>query len=410
MPWQQAAEALKELPQGALLGALAGLEPETIQSLQRGEIAPDPAALLARPAPAPPPAPSGLLPWPRKTASEEDWQAFEMALLQCSIKPWPEENGAPDDVSLTAALRWPKAPLEEELLRIHKVWMEQGEFDAVGRLWERVQPEGAEGLECWGIALFHQGWYEYSRMILERAVERSTGLLGPEHPNTLRMRGNLANTLQAWGDLAGARSLFEQVVEAQRRRLGAEHHDTLVTLKNLDATLSRLDDLSAARSRDEETLAVLTPFQGVEHPGTLRTLGNLGVTRVLQGDLSAARAHLQEALEAQTRLLGAEHPDTLRTLHNLAHARKAQGDLAGARSDYERALAARSRVLGPEHPDTQITRYGLVHLLLETDPPAAQPQLALLLRLQQRPSEQLRASEHDIVKILADLLRRHSIH
>ena len=37
---------------------------------------------------------------------------------------------------------------------------------------------------------------------------------------------NLAATLRAQGDLAGARALQEQVLEARRRVLGEEHPDT----------------------------------------------------------------------------------------------------------------------------------------------------------------------------------------
>ena len=38
---------------------------------------------------------------------------------------------------------------------------------------------------------------------------------------------NLADTLRAQGDLAGARALQERVLEARRRVLGEEHPDTL---------------------------------------------------------------------------------------------------------------------------------------------------------------------------------------
>ena len=53
-----------------------------------------------------------------------------------------------------------------------------------------------------------------------------TRILGEEHPDTLASMANLAVTLAAQGDHAGARQLEERVLEAQRRVLdpGAPGH------------------------------------------------------------------------------------------------------------------------------------------------------------------------------------------
>jgi Flp pilus assembly protein TadD len=56
-------------------------------------------------------------------------------------------------------------------------------------------------------------------------------VLGKEHPDTLTAMNNLAGTLYAQGDLAGARKL--QVLAASRRVLGEEHPDTLRAMNNL---------------------------------------------------------------------------------------------------------------------------------------------------------------------------------
>ena len=62
-------------------------------------------------------------------------------------------------------------------------------------------------------------------------------VLGSEHPDTLMAMNNLAATLYAQEDLAGARKLQEQLLDAQARVLGSEHPDTLTTMNNLAATL-----------------------------------------------------------------------------------------------------------------------------------------------------------------------------
>jgi hypothetical protein len=52
-------------------------------------------------------------------------------------------------------------------------------------------------------------------------------LLGKEHPNTLASMLNLAQMLQAEGDLAGAERLYRLALEGRNRVLGADHPDTL---------------------------------------------------------------------------------------------------------------------------------------------------------------------------------------
>ncbi|MCP4655318.1 MAG: tetratricopeptide repeat protein, partial [bacterium] len=127
-----------------------------------------------------------------------------------------------------------------------------------------------------------------------------------DHPDVLTARHNLAETLSAQGDLAGARQLQEQVLEARERLLGADHPDTLTARNNLAATL------------------------------------------YAQGDLAGARQLQEQVLEARERLLGADHPDTLTARNNLAQSLYAQGDLAGARQLQEQVLEARERLLGAE--------------------------------------------------------------
>ena len=58
-------------------------------------------------------------------------------------------------------------------------------------------------------------------------------VLGEEHPDTLTSMNNLASTLRAQGDAAGARALEEGVLEVRRRVQGEEHPDTLSSMHHL---------------------------------------------------------------------------------------------------------------------------------------------------------------------------------
>src|SRR4051794_2538722 len=83
----------------------------------------------------------------------------------------------------------------------------------MARLWPRSVVWAATGSLCWGV--------------------KRRELLGEQHPDTLVAMNNLAQTLEAQGDLARARQLQEQVVAASRELLGEQHPSTLTAMNNL---------------------------------------------------------------------------------------------------------------------------------------------------------------------------------
>jgi hypothetical protein len=66
------------------------------------------------------------------------------------------------------------------------------------------------------------------------------GTLGDDHPDTLALMSNLAETLRASGDLQGAHELYEQTLTARRLVLGFDHPDTLQSKNRLAAVRQEL--------------------------------------------------------------------------------------------------------------------------------------------------------------------------
>src|ERR1700675_2885962 len=96
----------------------------------------------------------------------------------------------------------------------------------------------------------------------------SARLLCKEHPGTLRSMNNLAQTLYAQGDLAGARKLQEQVLEAMTRLLGKEHPNTVTSMLNLAQMLQAEGDLAWAERLYRLALEGRKRAWG-DHPDTL---------------------------------------------------------------------------------------------------------------------------------------------
>jgi hypothetical protein len=75
--------------------------------------------------------------------------------------------------------------------------------------------------------LGHRGSYAAAVQLHERIVGARDQALGPERPETLTARNDLAYWTGEAGDAAGARDQFAALLPAMERVLGAEHPETL---------------------------------------------------------------------------------------------------------------------------------------------------------------------------------------
>ncbi|MDG4763308.1 FxSxx-COOH system tetratricopeptide repeat protein [Solwaraspora sp. WMMD406] len=183
--------------------------------------------------------------------------------------------------------------------------------------------------------------------------------LGPDHPDTLAARGNLASWRGEAGDAAGAATASEQLLTDCLRNLGPDHPDTLATRSNLAYWRGEAGEAAGAATAYEQLLTDYLRVFGPDDPHTLATRGNLAYWRGEAGDAAGAATASEQLLTDQLRVLGPDHPHTLTTRGNLASWRGEAGDAAGAATASEQLLTDQLRVLGPDHPHTLTTRGNL---------------------------------------------------
>ena len=186
-------------------------------------------------------------------------------------------------------------------------------------------------------------------------------LLGPNHPNTLTTRHNLAYWRGEAGDPASAATAFEELLNDRLHLYSPNHPDTLTTRGNLADWRGQSGDPAGAATAFEELLNDCLHLLGPNHPNTLTTRHNLAYWRGEAGDPASAATAFEELLNDCLHLLGPNHPDTLTTRHNLAYWRGEAGDPASAATAFEELLNDRLHLLGPNHPDTLTTRHNLAH-------------------------------------------------
>ncbi|MDA2910926.1 tetratricopeptide repeat protein, partial [Nitrospiraceae bacterium AH_259_D15_M11_P09] len=167
-----------------------------------------------------------------------------------------------------------------------------------------VRREGvvpAENLARWEV------WY---RRILKT--------LGPDHPDTLTTRSNLAFWTGRTGKVREALRLFTQLLPDQQRVLGPEHPDTLTTRGNLAFWTGRTGDAREAFRFFTQLLPDQQRVLGHDHPDTLTTRSSIASWTGRTADAQKALHLFTQLLPDQHRVLGPEHPDTLTTRSSIA--------------------------------------------------------------------------------------------
>ncbi|KAH8684317.1 hypothetical protein BGZ60DRAFT_164137 [Tricladium varicosporioides] len=205
--------------------------------------------------------------------------------------------------------------------------------------------------------------YKAAEELCRRELEGREGLLGKEHPYTLRSMNTLACLLHSQGKHDKAEPICRQTLTLAEKVLGKEHPDTLICMNNLASLLHSQGKYDKAEPICRQTLALAEKVLGKEHPDTLTCMHNLASLLLSQGKYDKAESICRQTLALSKKVLGEEYPDTLRSMHNLARLLQSQGEYDKAEPICRQTLALKERVLGEEHPDTLVSMHNLSRLL-----------------------------------------------
>ncbi|MER5905141.1 tetratricopeptide repeat protein [Streptomyces mirabilis] len=234
------------------------------------------------------------------------------------------------------------------------------------------------------IALGNAGQPLPAVRLLRPLHQQRDAQLGPDHPDTLAARHDIARYLAEAGRLSEAVALLDRLALDRQRVLGPRHTATLVTRSSKARFLRELGDTQQALRLFRELLPDMTAALGPDHVDVLLARQEMGRTLGHTGRASDALACITAVLEDQERLLGAAHPHTLSTRFELALLVARSGDLREAIRQLQALLGDQERILGL-HSRTLSTRHQLGRLLAQTgEPDSALEVLSEVLRDQER--------------------------
>jgi tetratricopeptide (TPR) repeat protein len=162
-------------------------------------------------------------------------------------------------------------------------------------------------------------------------------------------RNATAAELFRYGKAAESVSLFEQALASCRIVLGTDHPDTLRVAGNLAVARVAAGDRRKGTREIDAAIAARARVLGDGHPDTLTARNALAVAYRLAGQPDRALGLAKRVVLERSRALGPTHVDTLTSRMGLALALAAAGEVASAYQVVGSTLNDAEVALGPAH-------------------------------------------------------------
>ena len=204
-----------------------------------------------------------------------------------------------------------------------------------------------------------EGDYIKEKNAYQKLYDLHKNKLGENHPDTLIVLGDLANSYSCLEDYNKALELNITVYNARKEILGEKHPDTLIALHNLASSYSDLKNYNKACELQNAVYNAFKEILGENHPNTLSSLNNLANSYSGLGDHNTALEMKNAVYNGRKEILGEKHPDTLNALNDLACFYSYLGDYNKACELQNAVYNARKEILGEKDPDTLIALHNL---------------------------------------------------
>ncbi len=188
-----------------------------------------------------------------------------------------------------------------------------------------------------------------SQVHLLKALEAFRKTLGPEHPRTLEVLGELAIALQNQGKLVQAEKVYRDLLERQVNVFGDRHALVAETLNSIGTTYYDRGDFASAERELRKSLAMLRDLASEPTLEIAGVLNNLARVLRESGRTAEAVSLYREALGFFRHRLDPGSPSLGSPLTFLGGALCTDGDVAEGERLLDEARAIYLDTFGPDH-------------------------------------------------------------
>jgi tetratricopeptide (TPR) repeat protein len=220
-----------------------------------------------------------------------------------------------------------------------------------------------------GVYLRESGDYTEARDALTLAFTfaNNDSILGPEHPDTLRVQVERAEVYQALGQYAIAEAEYREILTKQKKVIGKSHPDRINTIQ-------KLSSLGIAAGQYEKSAETMKTIERTMKRATLLELSGSKEQRAMAlmhlGQDVTAEQLLDEVRKVRENGLGRDHPQTLNCLRHLSLVYRTQERYKEAEDLCRHLLKHIEKTHGRVHLDTIHAKLQLSYVLTYSDRPA----------------------------------------
>ncbi|MGE5503863.1 MAG: tetratricopeptide repeat protein [Actinomycetota bacterium] len=200
--------------------------------------------------------------------------------------------------------------------------------------------------------LDEKGDYAKAEAMAREVLDYQTGVLGPNHPNTVATLTSLGSVQRKQGRLMEAEATFNDAYERFKAVLGDNHRSTIIAENNLGEILEKEGLYDRAEPFLRGALAGAQKAFGETHPTTLVSMNNLGLLYESQGNFDKAEALYKSVITAFGKRLGPNHATTVAFVNNLAYLYMLKEEFDKAAPMFRQVIDAWTKSYGPNHQNT----------------------------------------------------------
>lgn len=198
------------------------------------------------------------------------------------------------------------------------------------------------------------GDYQKALESAESALRAAEKLKGSHHEDTLQLKVNLADRLNATGKSERAFEILKKCVPDCQDKLGPDHRTTVFARASMVNALDDLGKTDEAIELGWELIPECEIVFGKDDVNSISMIEVVAEKLATKGgeDLKQAKTMIEDVIDRRVKTQGPLHPATIESRGDLANIQRRMGKIQDAIENYREVVAQCTELYGERHPTT----------------------------------------------------------